>query len=117
MTETTLGVLYMPEKGVRSGSVGKLVPGTWAKVVDETGRALGPGQEGELCFKGPLIMKGYVGDVRATDGTIDSQGWLRTGDVGYYDRDGYFFVVDRIKELIKYKAYQVSSYYWSYDVT
>lgn len=76
-------------------------------MVDEHGNALGPYQEGELCFKGPLIMKGYIGDVKATQDTIDPNNWLHTGDVGYYDSDGFFFIVDRIKELIKYKAFQV----------
>lgn len=79
------------------------------QVINEKGEALGPYQEGELCFKGPLIMKGYIGDKKATEETIDKDGWLHTGDVGYYDSDGYFYVVDRIKELIKYKAYQVNN--------
>lgn len=52
-------------------------------------------------------MKGYVGDPEATRNTIDEDGWLHTGDVAYYDNEGYFFIVDRIKELIKYKAFQV----------
>lgn len=78
------------------------------QVIDEAGRALGPNCEGELCFKGPLIMKGYINDPVSTANTIDVDGWLHTGDVGYYDKDRFFFVVDRIKELIKYKAYQVS---------
>lgn len=68
---------------------------------------MGPHEEGELCFKGPLIMKGYIGDEDSTAKTIDREGWLHTGDVGYYDTDGYFFIVDRLKELIKYKAFQV----------
>lgn len=54
-------------------------------------------------------MKGYVGDPKATAETIDKDGWLHTGDIGYYDEDEYFFVVDRIKELIKYKGFQVRS--------
>lgn len=78
------------------------------KVIDEVGHALGPKQKGELCFKGPLIMKGYVNDPAATALTIDKDGFLHTGDVGYYDEEGYFFVVDRLKELIKYKGFQVS---------
>lgn len=80
------------------------------KVVDlETGRNVGPNQRGELCFKGPLIMKGYHGDLQATSASFDSDGFLHTGDVGYYDEDGFFFIVDRVKELIKYKGYQVCS--------
>ena len=54
-------------------------------------------------------MKGYRGNRSATDAMIDSDGWLHTGDIGYYDEDGWFFVVDRLKELIKYKGMQVSS--------
>lgn len=52
-------------------------------------------------------MKGYYNDEKSTRATIDKDGWLHTGDVGYYDEEGYFFIVDRIKELIKYKGYQV----------
>lgn len=76
------------------------------QVINEKGETLGPLQEGELCFKGPLIMKGYIGDEEATSATI-KDGWLHTGDIGYYDNEEYIFVVDRIKELIKYKGYQV----------
>lgn len=80
------------------------------KVVDiETGRSLGPNERGELCFKGPQVMKGYCGDVQATAASFDSDGFLHSGDVGYYDKDGFFFIVDRVKELIKYKGYQVGS--------
>lgn len=79
-----------------------------AKVIDPaTGKALGPNQHGELCFKGSQIMKGYIGNDAATKETIDENGWLHTGDIGYYDEDYEFFIVDRLKELIKYKAYQV----------
>ena len=63
--------------------------------------------EGELCFKGNNIMKGYLGDEKATKAAIDDDGFLHTGDVGYYDEDEYFYIVDRVKELIKYKGYQV----------
>jgi 4-coumarate--CoA ligase len=69
---------------------------------------VGAYKEGEICFKGPLLMKGYVGDPVATANTIDKDGWLHTGDVAYYDEDEYFYIVDRIKELIKYKAFQVA---------
>lgn len=79
-----------------------------AKIVDpDTGEALRPGQKGELWLRGPSIMQGYVGDDEATASTLDSEGWLKTGDLCYFDHDGFLFVVDRLKELIKYKAYQV----------
>lgn len=91
----------------KPGSVGSLKTGLYAKVIDtETGKPLGPNQRGELCFKGDCIMKGYLGDVKATQTAI-LDGWLHTGDVGYYDNDYEFFIVDRIKELIKYKGFQV----------
>lgn len=69
---------------------------------------MGPNQRGELCFKGNLIMKGYANDKTATQNTIDKDGWLHSGDIGYYDEDKQFFIVDRLKELIKYNAYQVA---------
>ncbi|XP_066996455.1 luciferin 4-monooxygenase [Anabrus simplex] len=109
LTETALAVLVIPMKGNKHGSSGKVVPGTEAKVIDlETGKPLGPYQEGELCFRGCMIMKGYANNREATAETIDSQGWLHTGDIGYYDNDGYFFIIDRLKELIKYKGFQVA---------
>lgn len=74
----------------------------------ETNELLGPNKEGEICVRGPLIMKGYIGDEQATRHTIDKDGWLHTGDIGYYDDEGFFFITDRMKELIKYKALQVS---------
>lgn len=78
------------------------------QIIDvESGKALGPYNQGELCFKGDLIMKGYIGNPGATAGMIDQDGWLHTGDIGYYDEDEHFFIVDRLKELIKYKGYQV----------
>lgn len=73
----------------------------------DTGKKQGPRQSGEICLKGPLMMKGYAGNEAATREMIDSEGYLKTGDIGYYDEDGSFFVIDRLKELIKYKGYQV----------
>ena len=104
MSETTLGVLNQHELK-KPGSVGSLFKGVIAKIVDENGKSLGMNQRGELCFKGLLIMKGYIGNDAATKDSI-RDGWLHTGDIGYYDEDKQFFIVDRIKELIKYKAYQ-----------
>ncbi|XP_050463423.1 uncharacterized protein LOC126857738 isoform X2 [Cataglyphis hispanica] len=112
LTETTLAVLYFPDNtAAKFGSVGMLGPGVSAKIIPlgefETDETLGPNCEGELCFKGDLIMKGYYNDKKSTSMTIDKDGWLHTGDVGYYDEEGYFYIVDRVKELIKYKGYQV----------
>lgn len=91
------------------GSIGPTIPNTESKVVDfETGEALGPGERGELVIRGPQVMKGYLNNPEATAQTIDSEGWLHTGDVSEYDENGYFWVVDRVKELIKYKGFQVA---------
>ncbi|KAJ4712535.1 4-coumarate:CoA ligase-like protein [Melia azedarach] len=97
-----------PNETKRPGSVGLLYNIVEARIVDPvTGEALPPGQQGELWLRGPNIMKGYSGDNKATSDTLDSEGWLKTGDLCYFDSNGYLFIVDRLKELIKYKAYQV----------
>ena len=96
----------------RSGGIpgiGEPVPNTEAKIVDlETGAELGPDQEGEICVRGPQVMKGYLNRPDATAAMIDADGWLHTGDVGYADAGGRFYVVDRVKELIKYKGLQIA---------
>lgn len=97
-----------PEENKVYGSVGRLSPYLEAKIVDPaTGETLSPGKQGELWLRGPTIMQGYVGDDEATAAALDSSGWLKTGDLCYFDDDGFLFIVDRLKELIKYKAYQV----------
>jgi acyl-CoA synthetase (AMP-forming)/AMP-acid ligase II len=97
-----------PPHEVKFGSVGVPAPNTECKIVDlETGEALGPGERGEVCVRGPQVMKGYLNRPDATAQTIDPDGWLHTGDIGYADEDGHFFIVDRAKELIKYKGFQV----------
>ncbi|KAL7029929.1 hypothetical protein ACKWTF_006431 [Chironomus riparius] len=106
MSELSLAVLL--QKSIRKpGSVGDLNGGSYAKVINENGEALGPNERGELCFKGNQLMIGYINDKDATSSCIDNEGWLHTGDVGYYDDDKQFFIVDRIKELIKWKGFQV----------
>lgn len=108
MTEATLAFTGQTDDAHTPGSVGIIRSGFWGKVIDtETGVVLGPNQRGELCFKGTTVMKGYVGDVLSTSATIDKEGWLHTGDIGYYDDNGEWYIVDRIKELIKFKAFQV----------
>ena len=83
-------------------------PNTECMIVDlETGEPLGPNQKGEVCVRGPQVMMGYLNKPDATEQTIDADGWLHTGDIGYADEDGHFFIVDRAKELIKYKGFQV----------
>jgi len=93
---------------MRLGSVGTPAPNTECKLVDPaSGAELGPRQEGEICVRGPQVMKGYLNAAEATARTIDEEGWLHTGDIGYADEDGHFYIVDRVKELIKYKGFQV----------
>lgn len=90
------------------GSIGSLHPGVYCKVVNpESGRTCGPNEHGELWFRGKHIMKGYLANAKATAETIDADGWLHSGDIGYYDEKKHFFLVDRLKELIKYKGFQV----------
>ncbi|XP_069682667.1 luciferin 4-monooxygenase-like isoform X2 [Periplaneta americana] len=109
LTEATLALTMIPSNTKKRGSSGVLIPDTECKVVDvQSGQSLGPHKEGELCFRGPGIMKGYSGNLQATSAMIDSDGFLHTGDVGYYDEEGFFFIVDRVKELIKYKGFQVT---------
>nr|AIS92505.1 4-coumarate:CoA ligase 1 [Epimedium sagittatum] len=94
---------------IKSGSCGTVVRNAQMKIVDpETGASLPRNQPGELCIRGDQIMKGYVNDPEATAATIDKQGWLHTGDVGYIDDDDELFIVGRLKELIKYKGFQVA---------
>ena len=94
---------------MKPGSIGLVVPNTEVKLVAVDGEGeVGRGQEGELWIRGPQIMKGYLTRAEETAAAIDADGWYHTGDVGYVDDDGWFFIVDRTKELIKYKGMQVA---------
>uniref|UniRef100_A0A1J3H685 4-coumarate--CoA ligase-like 4 n=1 Tax=Noccaea caerulescens TaxID=107243 RepID=A0A1J3H685_NOCCA len=96
------------EDSRRYGTSGTLTSDVKARIVDpNTGRVMGVNHTGELWLKGPSITKGYFRNEEATKETITKEGWLKTGDLCYIDDDGFVFVVDRLKELIKYKGYQV----------
>jgi acyl-CoA synthetase (AMP-forming)/AMP-acid ligase II len=89
-------------------SCGFAIPSVVSKLVDpETGEEVGPGERGELWVKGPNVMAGYLNNPEATAITLDDEGYLHTGDVATVTEEGVFTIVDRVKELIKYKGYQV----------
>jgi len=111
MTELSPGGHMHAEDGSEPlpGSVGVLHPNTECRLVDpETGADAEPGGTGEIWYRGPQVMKGYLGRPEDTAAMITRDGWLRTGDVGRIDADGQLYVVDRLKELIKYKGFQVA---------
>jgi acyl-CoA synthetase (AMP-forming)/AMP-acid ligase II len=107
LTETSpvshVGVVEKP------GSIGRPLPNTECKVASLIdGSELGPGEQGEIWIRGPQVMKGYLNRPDATAAMIDADGWLHTGDIGCLDDDGDLYVVDRVKELIKYKGLQIA---------
>jgi len=111
MTEASPVTHLSPTKNAprKPGSIGFVVPNTEVKLMDVvTGEEAGPGGEGELLIRGPQIMKGYLNQPGETADSIDREGWYHTGDVGYVDPEGWFYIVDRTKELIKYKGMQVA---------
>lgn len=109
MTEIT-GMSHMtPSDDPKHGSVGVLLPNLECKVCEvSAGEELGVGARGEICVRGPTVMKGFLNNQDATDQMIDDSGWLHTGDIGYYDEDQHFFIVDSLKNVIKFKGHQVS---------
>jgi acyl-CoA synthetase (AMP-forming)/AMP-acid ligase II len=108
MTELSPVSHLTPKGGGKPGSVGVTAPNTEMMIVDPaTGDALGPGVDGEVWVRGPQVMTGYLNNPPATANTIDEDGWLHTGDIGHVDEDGHLYVVDRLKELIKCKGFQV----------
>jgi len=108
MTELSPVSHATPVGRSKPGSVGVTVPNTETNIVDPATQApLGIGEDGEVWVRGPQVMKGYLNNEFATRATIDDDGWLHTGDIGHVDADGYLYIVDRLKELIKYKGFQV----------
>ncbi|CAH1400327.1 unnamed protein product [Nezara viridula] len=107
-TEAMCFLTHTPYGHRNNSSIGKALANTELKVVDLlTGKSKGPNEEGEICFRGPQMSMGYLNNPEATKEAKDAEGWFHTGDVGYYDKDGFFYIVDRIKEMIKVKGYQV----------
>ena len=111
MTEASPATHMAPQdvRWSKLGSVGMVVSNTECKIVDsQTGAELEADREGEILIRGPQVMHGYLNNRAATEQSIDEEGWLHTGDIGYADEEGAFYIVDRAKELIKYKGFQVA---------
>ncbi|HTM31271.1 MAG TPA: AMP-binding protein [Vicinamibacterales bacterium] len=109
MTEASPATHYTVPGAERTGKIGPLMPSTEGRMVDpQTGLDVAVGEAGEVWVRGPQVMKGYLNNPEATAKTVDADGWLHTGDIGVVDADGYLEIVDRLKELIKVKGFQVA---------
>ncbi len=111
LTETSPTTHWVTDKlaGTMPGSIGPAVPNTECRIVDVTTEQDVPtGESGELWIRGPQVMKGYLNNPEATAHAIDADGWFHSGDVARLDEDGSLCIVDRIKELIKYKGFQIA---------
>ncbi|MDB4223924.1 AMP-binding protein [Granulosicoccus sp.] len=108
MTEISPVSHITPGFNARPGSSGVTISNTMSRIIDTDGIDMGPNEEGELLVKGPQVMLGYLNNESATRETVDAEGWLHTGDLARIDEDGYMTIVDRVKELIKYKGFQVA---------
>ena len=107
MTETSPVVSVNPFGGIQIGTIGIPMPSTLCKVIDDEGNDLPMGAIGELCVKGPQVMKGYWQRQEATDEILDAEGWLKTGDIGIIQDDGYMRIVDRKKDMILVSGFNV----------
>jgi acyl-CoA synthetase (AMP-forming)/AMP-acid ligase II len=109
MTEASPVTHFSADPEGRPGAVGPAAPNTECMIVDAlTQQPLGPNEAGELWVRGPQVMLGYLNNPTATAITVDREGWLHTGDIAQVDDEGHFTIVDRLKELIKYKGFQVA---------
>ncbi|MDH2199080.1 long-chain-fatty-acid--CoA ligase FadD1 [Ectopseudomonas oleovorans] len=107
MTETSPVVTVNPFSAIQLGTIGIPVPSTLCKIVNDDGQELAIGEIGELCVKGPQVMKGYWQRQEATDEILDAEGWLKTGDIGLIQEDGYMRIVDRKKDMILVSGFNV----------
>ncbi len=107
MTETSPVATVNPFNAIQLGTIGIPLPSTLCKVIDDEGKELEIGAVGELCVKGPQVMKGYWQRQEATDEILDSEGWLKTGDIGLIQEDGYLRIVDRKKDMILVSGFNV----------
>ncbi|KPW40967.1 Long-chain-fatty-acid--CoA ligase [Pseudomonas coronafaciens pv. atropurpurea] len=107
MTETSPVATVNPSQYIQMGTIGIPVPSTLCKVIDDAGNELAFGETGELCIKGPQVMKGYWQRQDATDEMIGSDGWLKTGDIAIIQPDGYIRIVDRKKDMILISGFNV----------
>lgn len=92
----------------KKSSVGLTVPNVDVKIISDEGVSMGIGQDGEICVKSIFPFLGYYGDENETRSILDAEGWLHTGDIGHFDEDGYLYLVDRKKDILKYKGFQIS---------
>jgi long-chain acyl-CoA synthetase len=106
LTETSPFASYNHELAFRRGSVGTPIENVEMKIVDAEDREVTDGELGEIVIKGPNVMKGYFGDPAATAAAI-RDGWFHSGDIGYRDADGYYFIVDRLKDMINVAGFKV----------
>lgn len=107
LTETSPVVSVNPIQAIRPGTIGLPMPATACKVIDDTGQELGLGVPGELCVRGPQVMKGYWQREDATAEVLDAEGWLKTGDIAIIEADGYLRLVDRKKDMILVSGFNV----------
>ena len=107
MTETSPVATVNPISNIQLGTIGIPVPSTLCKVIDEDGNELPLGERGELCVKGPQVMKGYWQRQEATDEILDAEGWLKTGDIAIIQEDGFLRIVDRKKDMILVSGFNV----------
>ncbi|SEL02285.1 long-chain acyl-CoA synthetase [Atopomonas hussainii] len=107
MTETSPVASVNPPQNIQIGTIGIPAPSTLCKVIDDEGKDLGIGAVGELCVKGPQVMKGYWQRPEATDEVLDAEGWLRTGDIAIIQEDGFMRIVDRKKDMILVSGFNV----------